>query len=184
MGWKIAIASVCAAVAGAGCVPSRTAAVDDEMLGEISALADRTRELGSQLDRQEKRLDDLERKLRRLSLLHADDPREPGPSAGAAEQAPARAGDSGTRPPPVAGPAAPAPRPEDGPPAAAQADDESFTHKVQRALKNASFDPGPVDGRMGRRTMLAIMEFQKQNNLPVTGKADKATWALLERYLQ
>lgn len=54
---------------------------------------------------------------------------------------------------------------------------------VQIALKNAGYDPGKIDGRMGRQTKEAILAFQRANNLEATGKADKKTWELLRDYL-
>ena len=46
--------------------------------------------------------------------------------------------------------------------------------KVQQALVNAGFNPGPVDGVSGAKTQNAIESFQKQNNLP-PGKLTKNT---------
>ena len=46
--------------------------------------------------------------------------------------------------------------------------------KVQQALVNAGFNPGPVDGVSGAKTVVAIESFQKQNGLP-TGKLTKKT---------
>jgi hypothetical protein len=60
---------------------------------------------------------------------------------------------------------------------------DQFTRKVQKALKKAGLDPGPMDGKMGRLTTEAIRAFQRDNNLPETGRADKATWDLLRKYL-
>ncbi len=54
---------------------------------------------------------------------------------------------------------------------------------VQNALKNAGYDPGKIDGHMGKQTSEAIKAFQKANNLTVNGKANKKTWALLGGYL-
>lgn len=54
---------------------------------------------------------------------------------------------------------------------------------IQIALKNAGFNPGPADGRMGRRTRDAIKAFQRANNLVVDGKVGKQTWNLLKEYL-
>lgn len=85
-----------------------------------------------------------------------------------------------------------APRKE-APPDGTGADEESgqggrevptdpFTERVQKALRNAGCDPGPVDGRAGAMTKKAIRKFQRDNNLPETGVANKATWDLLRRY--
>jgi TolA-binding protein len=54
---------------------------------------------------------------------------------------------------------------------------------IQIALKNAGYNPGSVDGRMGRQTRQAIREFQRANNLLVDGRVGKETWNLLKEYL-
>ncbi len=74
------------------------------------------------------------------------------------------------------GEAAPVPdaAPEPAPP------DETFgetlsreqMREVQRLLGALGFDPGPVDGLMGRRTGAAIREFQEANGLEVDDEAD------------
>ncbi len=53
--------------------------------------------------------------------------------------------------------------------------------EVQRILKDADFDPGPVDGMMGAQTRGAIREFQKEKGLWPTGKIDSKTWLELNR---
>ncbi|HTL69708.1 MAG TPA: peptidoglycan-binding domain-containing protein [Candidatus Eisenbacteria bacterium] len=50
---------------------------------------------------------------------------------------------------------------------------------VQKALKAAGLDPGPVDGRMGKKTKAAIKQFQRRNNLTADGVVGEKTWALL-----
>lgn len=55
--------------------------------------------------------------------------------------------------------------------------------QIQIALKNAGYNPGPLDGRMGKKTKEGIKAFQKANNLMESGKADKETWDLLKGYL-
>jgi peptidoglycan hydrolase-like protein with peptidoglycan-binding domain len=55
--------------------------------------------------------------------------------------------------------------------------------QVQMALRNAGYNPGAVDGRMGKQTRDAIRAFQRANNLPVDGKVGKKTWNLLKGYL-
>lgn len=52
--------------------------------------------------------------------------------------------------------------------------------QVQTALKRAGIDPGPVDGRAGRKTKEAIKEFQRRKNLKADGIVGKKTWALLQ----
>ncbi len=56
--------------------------------------------------------------------------------------------------------------------------------EIQRALKNAGYDPGPIDGKMGKLTRGAIKEFQKDNGLPETGEVDEVTWGLLKEWLE
>lgn len=55
--------------------------------------------------------------------------------------------------------------------------------QIQIALKNAGYDPGRIDGRIGRQTRDAIKAFQRANNLVVDGKVGKKTWELLKDYL-
>jgi len=53
------------------------------------------------------------------------------------------------------------------------------TRAAQEALKTQGFDPGPIDGYMGPRTRAAISDYQRRENLPVTGMLDDATMAKL-----
>lgn len=53
--------------------------------------------------------------------------------------------------------------------------------EIQQILKDADFEPGPVDGMMGAQTRGAIREFQKANQLRPTGKIDSATRSALNR---
>ncbi len=55
--------------------------------------------------------------------------------------------------------------------------------QIQIALKNAGYDSGNLDGKMGGKTRKAIKDFQKDNLLPVTGKVDKETWFKLRGFL-
>ncbi|MDP3722912.1 MAG: peptidoglycan-binding domain-containing protein [Candidatus Omnitrophota bacterium] len=57
------------------------------------------------------------------------------------------------------------------------------TRDIQGALKNAGFDPGPIDGKLGSRTRQAIREFQGVNGLQVDGVVGKGTWAKLAPFL-
>ena len=50
---------------------------------------------------------------------------------------------------------------------------------VQKALKAAGLNPGPVDGRAGKKTKSAIKEFQRRNNLKADGIVGEKTWSLL-----
>lgn len=51
---------------------------------------------------------------------------------------------------------------------------------VQRALSDAGYDPGPIDGRIGKKTKAAIKEFQRRNNLKADGIVGERTWSLLK----
>ncbi|MCM8792550.1 MAG: peptidoglycan-binding protein, partial [Candidatus Omnitrophica bacterium] len=42
--------------------------------------------------------------------------------------------------------------------------------QIQIALKNAGYNPGEIDGKMGKQTRQAIRAFQKANGLVVDGK--------------
>ena len=65
----------------------------------------------------------------------------------------------------------------------AEAKSRPKTKQVQIALKNAGFYAGSIDGKKGRLTRAGIKAFQKANNLTVTGKTDRQTWALLKENL-
>ena len=53
--------------------------------------------------------------------------------------------------------------------------------EIQNILKYAGFKPGPVDGRMGTRTRMAIRKFQKSKGLKVTGRIDSITLSALNK---
>ena len=55
--------------------------------------------------------------------------------------------------------------------------------KVQTALRNAGFDPGKIDGRMGKRTFEVLKNFQKANALVPDGKMGFKTLSKLTAYL-
>ncbi len=57
------------------------------------------------------------------------------------------------------------------------------TKQIQTALKNAGYNPGPIDGKMGKRTREAIRAFQEANGLKVDGRVGKKTWGSLKKYL-
>jgi peptidoglycan hydrolase-like protein with peptidoglycan-binding domain len=52
---------------------------------------------------------------------------------------------------------------------------------VQEILKDAGFEPGPVDGIMDGQTRSAIKAFQKAKSLKPTGKIDSTTLVALNR---
>ncbi|MVM36325.1 hypothetical protein GO755_40350 [Spirosoma sp. HMF4905] len=51
--------------------------------------------------------------------------------------------------------------------------------KIQRHLTDSSFDTHGMDGTFGVNTELAVINFQKQNELPPTGLIDLKTYTLL-----
>jgi peptidoglycan hydrolase-like protein with peptidoglycan-binding domain len=51
--------------------------------------------------------------------------------------------------------------------------------KAKEALKAKGHDPGSIDGNMDNKTQQALRDFQKANNLPVTGVLDQQTAAKL-----
>lgn len=56
--------------------------------------------------------------------------------------------------------------------------------KIQVALKNAGFEPGEIDGRMGKKTQDAVMKFQKKNGLTPDGIVGTKTWETLKPYFE
>lgn len=54
---------------------------------------------------------------------------------------------------------------------------------VQAALKEAGFDPGAIDGKMGTKTKNAIMAFQKATGLTADGKIGYKTLIKLSEVL-
>ena len=55
--------------------------------------------------------------------------------------------------------------------------------QIQAALKNAGFDPGSIDGKIGPRTRQAIKDFQKSKGLVPDGVVGPKTWTSLGKYL-
>ena len=51
---------------------------------------------------------------------------------------------------------------------------------MQQQLTELNYDPGPIDGFMGRRTREAIMNFQQDNNITPTGFVDEKTMQKLK----
>lgn len=51
---------------------------------------------------------------------------------------------------------------------------------MQEALKQRGYDPGPIDGAMGPRTASALREYQRTENLRVTGQMDAETISSLK----
>ena len=51
----------------------------------------------------------------------------------------------------------------------------SLVREVQQALKDKGNDPGAIDGKLGPKTKAAIRDFQKANDLKVTGRIESET---------
>ncbi len=58
------------------------------------------------------------------------------------------------------------------------------TKDIQMALSSAGFDPGKIDGKMGKMTRDAVRAFQTANDLKVDGKVGKETWGMLQVFLE
>jgi murein L,D-transpeptidase YcbB/YkuD len=54
---------------------------------------------------------------------------------------------------------------------------------IQKALKNAGYYNGPVDGKIGSKSEQAIKAFQKDNGLEADGICGRNTWAKLKSHL-
>lgn len=62
---------------------------------------------------------------------------------------------------------------------------ETMTKKqIQKALKNAGYYDGVIDGKIGPKTRTAIMEFQKNMDLKADGIVGRNTKEKLLKYLQ
>ena len=55
------------------------------------------------------------------------------------------------------------------------APDRNLIRDAQMALREAGFDPGRIDGVMGRKTQAALREYQASQGLPQTGRLDETT---------
>ncbi len=60
---------------------------------------------------------------------------------------------------------------------------KASTREIQRALKNAGFYQGNIDGKMGPMTKDSVREFQRVHGLKDDGVVGKQTWAKLSSYL-
>jgi peptidoglycan hydrolase-like protein with peptidoglycan-binding domain len=54
--------------------------------------------------------------------------------------------------------------------------------ELQRALLRAGFDPGPVDGKLGKKTKAAVKAFQRKQGLTADGVVGEKTWSALSAY--
>lgn len=57
----------------------------------------------------------------------------------------------------------------------ALAGEKGDVRKAQESLQHKGYSPGPIDGVRGPQTRAAIREYQKAENLPVTGRLDAKT---------
>jgi septal ring factor EnvC (AmiA/AmiB activator) len=179
-----AVVTVCACVMAMGCTTDPVAARDEEARSEVQRLRLRVSKLEDDAKTQTRKIDTLAQLLDKSAADVADLKKERAEADAAAQAAETK--------PAVASPeaaSAPAPALAAGTDAAAAAGRtaiafDEFTRKVQQALKRAGYDPGPVDGKKGSNTTRAIQSFQQENNIPTSGMADEATWALLKRYLE
>ena len=62
-------------------------------------------------------------------------------------------------------------------PAASAASPKEDAITVQKSLKDKGFYSGPIDGRLGPQSRAGISQYQKSENLPVTGRLDAETAA-------
>ena len=53
------------------------------------------------------------------------------------------------------------------------------TRDIQRGLKRRGYDPGPIDGFLGRRTARAIRKFQADHGLYVNGMPTRTVYEML-----
>ena len=52
---------------------------------------------------------------------------------------------------------------------------DNIIYDVQKKLKEIGYDPGTIDGIFGKKTATAVAEFQRDKDIPPTGKIDEAT---------
>lgn len=59
-----------------------------------------------------------------------------------------------------------------------------FVKSMQKVLKEQGYDPGPIDGMMGPRTMGAVMSFQRDQGLKPDGVVGPLTKAKLQPFIE
>jgi peptidoglycan hydrolase-like protein with peptidoglycan-binding domain len=57
---------------------------------------------------------------------------------------------------------------------------DATVRAAQEALEDKGFNPGPIDGIWGPKTAAAVSDFQRKENLTVSGRLDAPTLAKLE----
>ena len=65
-----------------------------------------------------------------------------------------------------------------------QTDKPSSTAEIQKALTEAGFYKGAIDGIIGAKTRAAIRSFQEEHGLSVDGMVGPKTWEKLKAYLE
>ena len=55
--------------------------------------------------------------------------------------------------------------------------------QIQKALQNAGYYKGTIDGKIGPKSKRAVIEFQIDHDLVADGKIGPQTWAALREYL-
>lgn len=60
---------------------------------------------------------------------------------------------------------------------------ELSPRQIQKALKNAGYYKGTIDGKIGPKTKEAILKFQRAKGLKADGVVGKKTSAALNKYL-
>jgi len=60
---------------------------------------------------------------------------------------------------------------------------ELSPRQIQKALKNAGYYQGSIDGKIGPKTKEAILKFQRAKGLKADGVVGKKTSAALNKYL-
>ncbi|MFF7705314.1 peptidoglycan-binding domain-containing protein [Streptomyces lydicus] len=56
---------------------------------------------------------------------------------------------------------------------------QTLKELVQRSLRNAGFDPGPINGEFGPTTAAAVRSFQAAEGIPADGVVGPQTWSAL-----
>ncbi len=67
---------------------------------------------------------------------------------------------------------------------AAQSEKPSSPIEIQKALAEAGFYKGAIDGIIGSKTRAAIRSFQEEHGLSVDGLVGPKTWEKLKAYLE
>ena len=145
----------------AGCATGRRRQVEQVQLQQRLAAAE------LQLQTQHSRIEQLEDDL---TVAQQSAPAAPPISAQVVSVSPPRSNMPPERQAPPSAAATPRPTREQ-------------IRRIQQALVNAGFDPGPVDGQMGRKTKRAIRSFQQAHRLKADGVAGEQTLAALQQYL-